>query len=259
MKANASQANQVLQYFALLFAITIPFWLFGGSPLPLPVNLPISALSFVNPLIAAAILSYRQDRFEGIKELVQKTFDFGQIRNKTWYVPILFLVPFIYFLAYWVMRLAGMPLPEPEISYALIPFFFLLYFVTATGEELGWSGYALDPMQQRWGALAASIMIGVVWQVWHIIPHLQQSHPFDWIMWQSLYSVALRILMVWIYNNTGRSVFATIVVHAMDNVSWSLFPNYGSHHNPFMTAIVGYLVVFIVLVVWEPKTFRRRA
>ena len=46
----------------------------------------------------------------------------------------------------------------------------------------------------------------------------QDRHGPSWMLWQrGVYSVAFRILLVWIYNNTG-SLFATTLFHAMDNV-----------------------------------------
>jgi uncharacterized protein len=258
MHSNTSQTNLALKYFFLLvFVLSVPFWLMGANKLPIPVNLPVSALMVFNPLIAALTLTYIQDGFGGIKELVEKAFDYKKIKNKIWYVPILFLVPLLYFLSYVIMHLAGLPLPDPKIPFLMVPVFFSIYFVTAIGEELGWMGYAIDPMQERWGALKASILLGLVWVIWHIIPHLQQSLAASWILWQSLYSIALRILIVWIYNNTGNSVFAAILVHTMDNVSWSLFPNYGSHYDPFVTSIITWLVAVIVTLGWGPKTLGR--
>jgi CAAX protease family protein len=153
------------------------------------------------------------------------------------------------------MRLTGMPLPDPiKIPFFLAPVFFIMFFISAAGEELGWSGYAIDPMQDRWGALTASVIIGVVWQIWHVIGDLQAHNPANWIVWHGLYSVPLRILMVWIYNNTGKSVFAAILVHNMDDVSWSLFPNYGSGYNPFITGMITIITAIIVAAIWGTKT-----
>jgi uncharacterized protein len=66
-------------------------------------------------------------------------------------------------LAYWVMHLVGLPLPEPDIPLLLVVILFPVFFMTAMGEEMGWLGYAIDPMQDRWGALKASIIMGAVW------------------------------------------------------------------------------------------------
>ncbi|MBE0448262.1 MAG: hypothetical protein IBX64_09230 [Actinobacteria bacterium] len=128
--------------------------------LPLPMTLPVSSLMFVCPLIAASILVYREEKFGGIKRLLKRVFDYKRIKQKIWYVPIIFLMPLIYLLSYGVMRLMGLPLPEPHIPSLTIPLLFVVFFIAAVGEELGWMGYAVDPMQDRWSALTTSIILG---------------------------------------------------------------------------------------------------
>ncbi len=258
MHTNASQENLPLKYFLLVFALAVPFYLFGGGKLPLPINLPVSALGTFVPVIAASILSYQQDGFNGIKELLKKALDYKKIKNKIWYLPALLLMPLIYFLSYVVMRLTGLPLPDPiNIPLLMAPVLFVPFFIGDAGEELGWTGYAIDPMQNRWGAFKASLILGVVWAIWHAIPFIQTHNTANWIVWQCLFTVAARILIVWIYNNTGKSVLAAILVHVMSNLSWSLFPNYGSHYDPFVTGLIIWLVAVIVIFAWGPKTLTR--
>jgi hypothetical protein len=69
--------------------------------------------------------------------------------------------------------------------------------------------------------------------------------------------VASRVLIVWIYNNTGKSVFAAILYHDINNVSSFLFPNYGSHYDPRITGLITALAAAIVTVVWGPRTLAR--
>lgn len=258
---NTSPGKQLLVYFLLVFVLSIPIWLLSyllGNKLPIPINLPISVFLFVVPVISASILVYRKSGMAGIKALLLKTFDYHKIRNRVWYLPALFLIPLIYLLAYVSMRWVGTPFPD-EIVVPLLfaPVFFILYFIGAACEELGWSGYAIDPLQDRWGALKASIILGLIWQIWHIIGDVQANNTANWIFWHSLYSIALRILIVWIYNNTGKSVFAAIMVHTMDNVSWSLFPNFGTAYDPLFTAIFAGLAAVLVIIGWGPQTLAR--
>jgi hypothetical protein len=110
MKPNALHEYHPLKYILFVFVLSVPFWLFGGSKLPVAVNLPVSALMLVVPVTAAAILTYMQKGFKGVKELFKKTFDYKNIKNKMWYIPTLLLNPIIYFLSYVVMRLMGLPL-----------------------------------------------------------------------------------------------------------------------------------------------------
>lgn len=247
MNATAAQVKLPWNYFLLVFVLTVPFWVFGSGKLPLPMNLPVSALMVVTPLIAASILSYQQAGLSGVKALFKKAVDTQKAKNKRWYLPALLLPPLIYFLSFVVMRLLGLPLPDPlQTPFLLAPLFFVMYFISATCEELGWMGYAIDPLQKRWGALTASLILGVVWQLWHFIPDRQAHHPLGWIVWHSLQGVALMVLIVWSYNKTGKSVLAAILLHTMDNVSWSLFPNYGSGFDPSVTGIITIIAAFIV-------------
>ena len=254
MFAKVSQVKLLTSYFLLVFVISVPFWLLGRNKLPGPVNLPVSSLMFICPSIAALILAYRGSGMDGIKEILGKVFTYRKPKNGIWYLPALLIMPTIYFLSYVIMRWARMPLPTPKVSLITVPIFFIIYFVSAIGEELGWMGYAIDLMQDRWSALKASVLLGCVWAVWHIIPHWQQSVSANWIVWQSIHSIGLRILIVWLYNNMGRNLLAAILLHTMDNVSWSLFPNYGSHYDPVITGRITCLMAILVTVLWGAKT-----
>jgi len=256
-KNLASQESLPWKFFALLILITIPFWVFGGNRLPIPIKLPVSALAAFNPVIAALIMTYLQSGSNGVKELVRKIFDYKKIRNQIWYVPTLFLNPVIFLLAYVIMLWRGMPLPDPEIPILVAPLFFVVFFIFGIGEELGWMGYVIDPLQKRWGALNAGVLLGFAWAIYHLIPDLQNGQTADWILWHRIGTVVLRVLMVWIYNNTGKSVFAMILFHTMDNLSWALFPNYGSHYDPFVISTITCLVALIVVLGWGGKTLTR--
>lgn len=258
VRPNSAQGNLPLKYFSLVFALALPFWWFGGRKLPLPINLPLSALATFVPLTAAAILTYRRNGFDGVKGLLMRAMDYKNIKHKTWYLPALFLAPLIYFGSYVFMRLIGLPLPDPvNIPLLLAPFFFVIFLIGDAGEELGWTAYAIEPMQDRWGAFKASLGLGVIWALWHAIPFVQTGNPPKWVIWQSIKTVATRIMIVWIYNNTGKSVLAAILYHASDNLSWSLFPNKGSHYNPFVTALTTWLTAAILSIGWKPKTSAR--
>jgi membrane protease YdiL (CAAX protease family) len=247
-----------LRFFVLVFLLSIPFWLIGGNRLPVPMNLPTSSLMFITPLIAAVVLTYREHGSDGVKNLLKRTADARRSTNKLWYVPIFCLLPLIYGLAYAAMSIVGAPLPDqPHFPIVMAPVLFVVFFFTAVGEELGWSGYAIERLRERWNALAASIIVGSVWALLHIVPDLQADHTLTWIVWQRLYTVVLRILIVWLYSNTGKSVFAAIVFHATDNVSFSLFPNDGSHYDPFFTWLISAVTAAIVICLWGAATLAR--
>jgi hypothetical protein len=66
-----------------------------------------------------------------------------------------------------------------------------------------------------------------------------------------------RVLIVWVYNNAGKSVFAATLFHASSNVSWQLFPNQGSHWDPRIGATTVLVAAAAVTYLWGPKTLSR--
>jgi membrane protease YdiL (CAAX protease family) len=247
-----------LKFVLLVFTLSIPLWLFGAvTPLQLLPGLPVSSLMAFCPMIAASILVYRKDKATGITELLKKSFDFRRIRAKAWLVPAVLLTPCIAILAYGLMSLVKLPLPTPQFPGMAALVMFFAFFIAALGEEVGWLGYVIDPMQDRWNALQASILLGLVCATWHIVPFAQAGRSPGWIAWQCLNLVVLRVLFVWLYNNTGKSVLAGALCHAMVNVSWQLFPNSGSHYDPRITGLITAFAAVIVTVIWGPKTLTR--
>lgn len=83
-----------------------------------------------------------------------------------------------------------------------------------------------------------------------------RSHRSEdaWIAWWSLGTVAIRVLIVWLYNNTGRSVFAASLFHATTNVSTITFASY---YDPRITGSILALVAAIVAVAWGPHRLAR--
>jgi uncharacterized protein len=257
--------NQVtktyIHFFVLVFAISIPFWILGfigpDTTKIIPVKLPISALMAFSPLLAAAILVYKKRKFQGVKDLLKLSFDFRKIKNKKWYIPIVLLMPATALLSYWYLKTTGALLPGPALPVLSVVFFFFVYFIGAIGEEVGWSGYLINPLQNRFGALKASLLMGFVWAIWHIIPWSQAHQTATWIVWQSIGTVFLRVIMVWIFNNTGKSVFAMVLFHTMINISPYLIPNYGSHYDPFIFTVLLMVPVVFILFFLDSKTLSR--
>jgi hypothetical protein len=148
-------------------------------------------------------------------------------------------------------------LPDPQLPVLMLPISFAVVFVAALGEEVGRQGYAIDPLQDRWSALTASIIVGIVWAVWYVVPFIQMGRTPSWIAWQGMGLVVARIRTVWIYNNTSKSVFATILFHAMYNMATVQLPSYGWYYDPSVALIVTAVPAAIIPFLWGPKTLDR--
>ncbi len=255
-------ANSTLRspwlFFLLVYALSVPFWLLGAvTGIALLPGLPIAALMAMCPAIAALLLVYKVGRRTGVVALLGRSFDYARIQSKIWYLPAILLTPMVAVLSYGAIRWTGTPIPAARFSPLSAVLLFMVFFVAALGEELGWSGFAIDPLQKRWGALNASIVIGIVWAVFHYVPLAEAHRSVSWIAWWSLGTISLRTIIVWLYNNTGGSVFAATLLHAASNLSWQIFPIHGSYFDPRINAIIMVSVAAIVTVVWGPRTLSR--
>lgn len=241
--------ESVFIFFALVLILSIPFWLLNSiSSIQLLPGLPLSAISVFIPALTASILVYKNEHLSGVLQLLKRSFDFNHVKNKNWYLAFIFINPAIAVLAYWVMRVTGVQIPNSvPLTFTAIPLFLIL-FIAALGEEIGWSGYATEPLQSRWGTLAAGLVIGLVWAAVHFVPLWQVNRSVEWIAWWSLGTISSRLIMTWLYTHTGKSVSAAAIFHAMINLSWQLFPVNGSFYDPRLFSLVALGLAIIIFV-----------
>lgn len=242
-------------YVGLVFGLSAPLWVVGGiTGRRLPADLPLAALQAFAPVLAALLLVSRESGPAGARALLARSFDAGRIGSKAWFAPILLTFPTALLLTVVVTTGSGMALPAPVVPIAPAAAMTVAFVFSGLGEELGWSGYATEPLQARWGALNAALLLGFVWAVWHFVPLAQAGHAQDWIAGWTILTVAARVLTVWIYNNTGRSVFATALFHASSNVCTVIFAAY---FVPTVTGPIVAAMAAVVVALWGPHTLAR--
>jgi membrane protease YdiL (CAAX protease family) len=120
----------------------------------------------------------------------------------------------------------GQAFPSPILFAAI--FLFALLLSGGLNEEPGWRGFAQPHLNERYGAVPASLLIGVVWAGWHapyfvipVTPH--SSFPLVNTLGWVGGILTLSILLGWLYNNTG-SVLLVMVLHAMANTADVVIP-----------------------------------
>jgi hypothetical protein len=66
--------------------------------------------------------------------------------------------------------------------------------------------------------------------------------------------IGIRTLIVWLYNNTGKSVFATILIHAVYNVCTIMITSLYTSLGRLITSIFIFITAVIVAFLWVPET-----
>ena len=264
MNVNKSKKRSLTNFFVLLFCLSIPFWLLGTVyDVQIFPGLNLYQLLLAMPMVAALILIYGENGKSGVIALLKRTHDFRNLKPKIWYVPILLIYPSIGLINYWILRLSGVFVPPLHFSFVIFLSYCTVFFMTY-GEELGLTGYALDPMQQRYSALTSGILLGLVWAGYHIPGFVISGYySFGWIFWHAVYTIAGRVLFVWVYNNSGKSLFSMALFHSTFGLFWILLPATGNLqkaspcYDPRISALVAMLYVAIVVLLWGPQTLAR--
>jgi membrane protease YdiL (CAAX protease family) len=225
-------------------------------------------LGGLGPFLAGIIMTGLTQGRRGLRELGRRTVDARPVRSG-WWATIFLLSPAATLLGAAVYTALGASRPALDLGSALErlahPGQLLLFagFVLLFGpvpEEIGWRGYALDRLQERWSALGASLGLGAAWGAWHI-PLFFMEGFYGEVTPEPLHFMfnvtVLSVLFTWIYNNTSRSVLAAILFHFMDNLTGELLQP--SPEVRLAKTVIIILVVLVVLARWGPTKLTRRA
>lgn len=258
---NRNHEKSALNFFLLVYGLSLPLWLLQIfiQNTSLPLDIPVTdILAAFTPLIAACILTYKADGKLGVSKLLSRIIDFKKLNFKWWLVII--VLPLIIFASIYVLlKTINYPIPNNWlISIYTIPLLLIFFFLGATGEEVGYMGYAVDPLLKKYSAFWTSIIIGVPWIVWHYPSMLQQGRNLNFFIWGTLGTIAFRIIIVWLFNNTNKSLFACILLHSLYNTGRVLFPTEGQNNPLVNYPSIHYLVIILIAclitLLWGQKT-----
>ncbi len=248
---KSSKEKSPLYFFLLVYGLSLPLWLLQIyiDNTSLPLNIPITdILAAFTPLIAACILTYKTDGRKGVSILLSRILDFKKI-NLQWWLVILILPILIFVFIYYLLYINNLPIPTNwTISIYTIPLLLIFFFLGAAGEEVGYMGYAVELLQKKYSVFWTSIIIGVPWIVWHYPSMLQQGRNLIFFIWGTLGTIAFRIILVWLFNNTNKSLFACILLHCLYNTGRVLFPT-DEQNNPLVNyPSIHYLVILLLAI-----------
>lgn len=212
---TAPRPRSVTAFFALTFAITwtlqMPAVLAqrGWLPGEAEAYLPFAMLGIFGPLAAATILTARRDGRAGVKRLFAGLLAW-RVRWY-WYAVALVVPGLLLTLGLHALALAGYDgdtLLFPDAGrLAVIP-------IIIVAEEVGWRGYALPLLAKQSGPFTASVVIGVVWTVWHVPMLLGVGTPMTTLPAMLLMFVGGSLFFTWIWARTGGSLLLMAAAHA---------------------------------------------
>ena len=213
------------------------------------------------PLIAAIVVTFFFDGSGGVGTLLRRGL---KVRIGGWWWVALLIFPVLIGGALFLGIALGDPMPEfvaLEQPIGLpIAFLFIFFLGGPLQEEFGWRGFAFEHLRSKHSALAAAVVAGLMWGLWHLplffVPRAE--FYYNRPLWGLLLTTTLvGIIIAWIFVNTNGSVFAAMLAHTMFNWSNYVFPSLGSDIAALTLFGLYGLVVAYILWRFGYRTFSR--
>jgi membrane protease YdiL (CAAX protease family) len=216
----------------LMFLITWPIDLANSGILPFQPPLPVSLFLGWGFIFASLIMTGLTLGRDSVIALLKRYLQWRV--GWKWYLAAIALIPALWIAGvYLYAALTQVPLDFSSIlAYQLfgktanpvlfmVPFF--LIDLIANGEEMGWRGYVLPRLQAKHNALASSLILGLIWGLWHLPKFLSHfdAAAFAWFM---LHILAFAVIMTWLYNSTKGSLLLVALCHAASNTAGIFLP-----------------------------------
>lgn len=147
---------------------------------PLPDTLVTQTPELFGPILDAFVMTAVTSGRAGVKHLLRR-FVLWRV-GTVWYLFALVCIPAIYFFGIVLVPGGLGSFKAPAVTMSLLyPVLFLVVLVLdgPLFEEPGWRGFALPRLQERWGPLAGSVILGALWATWHatLVPVAQLCFP----------------------------------------------------------------------------------
>jgi len=265
----------VKEAYAFL-GLTLAFsWFVFWGPLAL---FKITAISFVSddkgpwwaialfivggfvPSLLGIFLTWKKEGVSGLRKLGQHIiqFRFGW----RWYVFTFLIVIAGTAGQITINRLLGNTF-NGTLFLTQLGSFLPLLILGPLSEEIGWRGYALERLQTRWNALTSSLIVGVVWALWHLplfmMVGTSQHELGDPFISFLIKITASSILYTWLYNNTKHSLWSAILLHWLYTYA-SLVVSSGITRSPlynWLECLPYVIIAIVVVLIWKPQTLSR--
>jgi membrane protease YdiL (CAAX protease family) len=249
------------RFFIFTFALSWACFI-GVALMPGDIQLQDSGITFFKsaiillgtfaPSIVAVWLTFRAGGKGDLKKLLDRIGKW-QVDIRFYLFAILYMaiVKLLVAILYRVIE-GGWPEFGKEAWYIM---FIAIIFSTPVqaGEEIGWRGFALPRLTEKFGLPLASLLLGLVWAVWHLplffvrgADKYGQSFPLFVVQ-----VIAVSVALGWLYWKTKGSLLLTMVMHAAINNTKDIVPSAvqgASNTFSISTSPVAWLTATLLLI-----------
>lgn len=244
------------------FCVAAPY-LVRHQPVPKLAGILMFPAMLVGPVLCGIVLTRVIDGPAGLRALLSRMLR-ARVPGR-WYASLL-IPPLAIFAVLLALRSFVSPVFTP--GHFLVGILFGCpagYF-----EEIGWMGFAFPKMSQKWSPLSASLLLGLLWSLWHlpVIDYLGTATPhgaykLHYFLAFTCAMTAMRVVIAWVYSNTG-SVLISQLLHASSTGALVIFspPAVNASQEAFWYFAYGILLwvlVGIIAAIWGERLLPDRS
>lgn len=230
-----------LLFASLVVFLTVPLWLISAHLDAIAPGLPVAALAVCCPALAAWMLA---------------RLTAGEAGVRAWWIHArVRLDGTALFAAMLPVAVAALSLvwsskseTQAHLSLAKLLAFIPIALLGAWLEEVGWSAFATQSLLEVFRLLSTALIIGAMCVLCHLIPLAQVGRPPGWIAWWAAGTVAMRVIIAWLYVRGRHGAGGPTLFHAFDNVCWQAVLWLGVSFDPRVHALLMSAVAIVLLL-----------
>jgi membrane protease YdiL (CAAX protease family) len=211
--------------------------------------------AYLGPIFSAFLVTALADGRAGLRIWTARVLRWRV--GWRWYVATLLAVPAT------ILATTAPFAPEwrlPSLAAVAAYVFGLAFQMVTTGlaEEPGWRDFALPRLQPVHGPVRGSVVLGVMWGIWHLPLFLTEWGDYPHSPWYvpvefCVMTIMVSLVMTWVFNRSGESLPVAIVLHASINNTFStvwseIFPGLGYEWGQHIILLASTIVALALLV-----------
>ena len=239
----------LISFFVLAYAFAWALTLLTS------VSLAFGFLALFGPTAAAIIVTVVAEGRAGLGDLGRRLAIWRV--GLPWYVVALALPALLSLGVVGLSIALGAP---AEVRFSDLSPLTVILFVLVIGEEIGWRGFALPRLRPRFGALGASLLLGLLWAAWHLpnqlIPGLE-AYGYGFPAF-ALFVIAMTVLFTWLASHTRDSVLLAWLFHGAINTLIFVNPAVGLVQRWWLSAAIYGVAALLIVIVMRSAQARQQ-
>jgi membrane protease YdiL (CAAX protease family) len=175
-------------------------------------NHPLFYLATYAPAIAALAIVLLKSRWDGTRRFLSRLLLWRA--PMAWYAFLLLGIPLLFYVgAVWKGLSPAELVPVSSVGAYLVAL--ALFAIKGPVEEIGWRGLALPLLQRNMSPLWASLVLGVIWGVWHLPAFMLSGTPQSAWSFTDFFigTIALSFIATGLFNASRGSILLPALFH----------------------------------------------